>query len=101
MSKMVMLTVGGYVPAESKKYMERVVDIDSDYLMEKLPQMLKCIYGDFVQQIEDPTHPFNGWEVLNVLIEEISDEVETPQTFIDPSDDDDDEGFEDGEDDDQ
>lgn len=79
---MLLVTTGGYIPGEDNKYTENVSEFDRDYLLEKLPQMLRCMSGYFVRQIEDPEHPFNGWQIENIIIERLdskpNDETDDP-----------------------
>lgn len=68
MKKDLIVTTGGYVSGE-EPYTENVSAVSAEALMTNLPQMLKCMTGDTVNQIEDPDHPLNGWQVNYILIE--------------------------------
>jgi hypothetical protein len=76
MQNKILVTTGGYIPADDDKYTENVAEVDAATLLGELPQMLRSMRGGLVRQIEDPDHPLNGWEIETITIERIDPEDE-------------------------
>jgi hypothetical protein len=78
MSKTVIVTTSGFVPQETDRFCENVAEVEQSTLLRCLPQMINCLFDPMVPQIEDPSHPLNGWQVVSIIIER-------PEEFEDPA----------------
>ena len=85
MADNILMTVGGFVGTDDR-YRRTEMLVSPKEIIDLIPQMLGAMGENFVSQIEDPEHPFNGWQIRTLLLQHIDD---------DDDDDDDDENWQD------
>jgi len=62
------LTVQGYAPGEGDDLIAEVIQIRTGELLRILPDLVRCINSEFVNEIENTKNPFHGWQVVGLEI---------------------------------